>query len=299
MNQQLFDLAHQELQGDAARLLQERLLHSDALHSEFATIRTQVEQLRQLAQEPIDLPPGLAAAALEFTAADLVAHREYTTEQGFIGLQPVVYANNRPRLADWSMTRQHINAAVLCTVVLLCSFMGLAAVQKARIQAEIANCQNHLRDVHTALVGYSDQNQGHFPKTGSQSSPLAGDFLQELERMGQPVDSAARWCPSLGSKAMPVGYAYTLGYRDHTGAVQGLQRPHSASDDTPIVADLPLNDSHPHKGWNILTVGGSVRFTRVTRLGTDGDELFTNANGEHRAGLFAGDVSLGSPYDRP
>ena len=65
----------------------------------------------------------------------------------------------------------------------------------------------------------------------------------------------------------------------------------------PITADLPAQVSHG--GWNILTAGGSVRFTKTQSLGNTEDNIFANDVHQPRAGLHRHDVSLGRPFDVP
>ena len=64
----------------------------------------------------------------------------------------------------------------------------------------------------------------------------------------------------------------------------------------PISADLPPTQTAagPHgRGQNVLYAGGSVRYTTATAV--NGDDIYVNDAGLHRAGFHVRDASLGSP----
>lgn len=250
--------------------------------------------------EAIDPPEGLALAGLARTAEFAVAEGWFTPPGTFV--EPRSTAEpRRPELRNWAFTGRMGQAAVLAAMVLIAVGLGLHLIQHLRREAATVMCQNHLRGLHAALCDYSERHDGRFPKAGTIRVPSAGDFLAELSRSGVGVPDESRWCPSLGKlDPDPVGYSYALGFRDG-GELNGLWRPTTASDATPILADLPATETRPapHRGWNVLTVGGSVRATTVSTIGIEGDDIFLNAAGERRAGLHRGDNVLGSPYDRP
>jgi hypothetical protein len=191
-----------------------------------------------------------------------------------------------------------VNVAVVAAVVLLAIGLGLPAVQKARQSYQQFACQDNLRELHAGLAGYSDTHDGRFPQPGTAAVPVAGEFFTELARSGQPIAEAARACPLLTPDPVSpaVGYSYSLGFRDPQGGqLIGLRRPQTVEDITPIAADLPTGG---HAGWNVLHVGGAVRFVRNPTLPT-GDDLFLNDSGRPAAGLHRGDVCLGRPFDVP
>jgi hypothetical protein len=237
------------------------------------------------------VPEGLAISAIARTAKIVVEE-----------LEPRATPKTLIRSREPFLTRQMVNLAVVAALLFLGLGLGLHLVQQQRRQAELMACQNNLREIHAGLAGYSDLHAGQFPKAGSAAVPAAGDFLQELQRNGQLVSDRSKWCPTTGRLELPVGYAYTLGYRDN-GALTGLSKPKTADDYSLLVSDLPSvglsMTSHPHGGWNVLSVGGSVRLTTVSTIGPDGDDIFSNAAGERRAGLHRYDTCLGLPADRP
>ncbi len=243
-------------------------------------------------------PPGLALAALEFTAEHLVANGLFSARDGFNPPAPAAEPDSKYRESRWQpLLRPWVNVGVVAAVVVLTLGLGLVGIQKARSSYQQLACQDNLRELHAGLAGYSDTHDGRFPQAGTAGVPTAGEFYTELARGGQPVAAAARRCPLQPADALgtPVGYAYSLGFRDPSGQLNGLRRPETAEDSTPIVADLP---GCRHAGWNVLHVGGSVQFVRTQVLAT-GDDLFHNADGRTAAGLHRGDVCLGRPFDVP
>ena len=76
--------------------------------------------------------------------------------------------------------------------------------------------------------------------------------------------------------------------------------PVRTADWVPISADLPPSQtvSGPHgRGQNVLYANGTVRYTTATAV--NGDDIYHNDAGLHRAGLHLLDASLGRPGDYP
>jgi hypothetical protein len=276
------------------------LVESDpAVAARLRTLSTALAPLAADA-EPDAPPPGLALAAIEFTAAHLVANGLFTARDGFGPTAPVAEPDRGYRESRWQpLVRGWVNAGVLTAVVLLTLGLGLAGVQRARQSYQLAVCQDNLRELHGGLEGYSATHEGRYPQAGTARAPTAGEVFDELARTGQLVNDDARRCPAGGQEPTgTVGYAYTLGFRDPLGRLNGLRRPETAEDNTPIAADLPAAPGG-HAGWNVLYVGGSVRHLRVNTLPPGGDDLFRNDAGLAAAGLHRGDVCLGRPLDVP
>ena len=271
-----------------------------------ARVRTLSAALVPLAAdlEPDAPPPGLALDAIAHTAAFVVANGLFTARDGFGPPSPDASPAELARESRWlPLVRGWVNAAVVATVAVLTVGLGLAAIQRGRQSYQQTLCQDNLRELHAGLSGYSELNGGRYPQVGTATVPTAGRFYDELASSGQPVSEAARGCPLVSlTPAEPVGYAYSLGFRDPQGRLTGLRRPETAEDLTPIVSDLPGGG---HGGWNVLHVGGSVRFTRTGYRPASGDDrfatddLFSNDDRRTGAGLHRGDVCLGRPFDVP
>lgn len=303
MNERLIDYALNQLDPAERAEVDARLAADPALAAKLAALTSALAPLTA-DREPDAPPPGLALAAVAHTANFLVENGLFTTADGFVDpTAPTVVPSpdTRDRESRWlPISRVHANAAVAAGIAFLVVAFGVVGVQRVRREYQTAACQDNLRELHTSLAGYSDTHHGRYPQPGTETIPVAGSYLDELARSGQVVSPAARSCPITPVSA-GVGYAYSLGYRDPLGRLTGLRKPESADDHTPILADLAGDDLRPagHGGWNVLTVGGSVRLTTVRTIGVNGDDIFRNDDGVRRAGLHRYDVSLGHPFDQP
>ncbi len=254
-----------------------------SLRAHLATLNTD--------RGPDEAPAGLALATIAFVAEHIAS--DPVGEAGPL-VKPRTWANDRPNFAS------RPRADLLVAACLAFVFVGLLlpAVQKFRHRSQTIACQENLRELHTALAGYSDTHDGRFPQVGTDCVPTAGAFVAELTRAGQYPPTLKPLCPSEPT-ATEVGYAYSLGYHGRFGELIGprLPDPEANSELLPISADLPAQVSHG--GWNVLMAGGSVRFTKTPTLGNTGDDIFTNDAHQPRAGLHRHDVSLGRPFDSP
>jgi hypothetical protein len=306
MNERLIDYALNQLDPAERAEVDARLAADPALAAKLAAVMSALSPLAA-DREPDAPPPGLALAAIAYTANSLVENGLFTTADGFVdpntltATSAVPSSVTRDRESRWlPISRVHANVAVAAGIAFLVVAFGVVGVQRVRREYQTAACQDNLRELHASLAGYSDTHHGRYPQPGTDAVPVAGSYLDELARGGQAVSPAARSCPITPVSA-GVGYAYSLGYRDPLGRLTGLRKPESADDYTPILADLAGDDARPagHGGWNVLTVGGSVRLTTVSTIGVNGDDIFRNDNGVRRAGLHRYDVSLGRPFDQP
>lgn len=301
MNDLLLDYALDQLPPGERAAVEARVAADPVLAAQLARLRSALAPLAA-DRDPDDPPAELATTAIARTANFLVENGLFTTADGFIEPgEPTVRVRPPAREARWlPISRVHANAAVAAGILLVVSALGIVGVQRARHGYQTLVCQNNMRELHSALAGYSEVHGGWFPQTGSATVPVAGAFVDELDRTGQPTPATARLCP-MGAPAKGVGYAYSLGFTDPLGRLTGLRKPDSADDYTPILADLPADGTSRslHGGWNVLTVGGGVRFTTTSAVGPDQDDIFSNTAGLRRAGLHRDDVCLGSPFDRP
>jgi len=289
MDDRLIDYALDQLAPAERALVEGRIAADPAAARKLALLLSRLAPLR-VERDSLEVPAGLALAAIGTVAEHLANHPNgeaapLATPRTWINDRPVF--SSRPR------------ADIIVAACLAFVFVGLLlpGVQKYRSRAQTAACQENLHELHTALAGYSDTHGGHFPQAGTPGVPTAGSFVAELTRSGQyPADGKA-FCPSEEAPGTAVGYAYSLGYQGRFGELVGprLPDPEANTDSVPICADL--SGAATHSGWNVLTAGGSVRFTKSPKLGDD--DIFANDAGLPRAGLHRNDVSLGRPSDRP
>lgn len=253
-------------------------------------------------------PPGLAVRTVGRVAEVLVADNRFDSAAGRFRDPPVAVpsaavrrpvSDDGPVFLAWARADVLVVAALLLLTVLL----GGPLVQKVRRQADVAACRDQLRSLSEALHGYAGTHGGRLPQIGTADLPVAGGFVAELVRSGHATPGRPVGCGRPEGDPEP-GYAYTLGHVNAGGWLTGV-RLTEVSDFTPVAADLPrYSDTSTvatgrHGGWNILCAGGGVRFTTSVHIGQDGDDIFRNAEGLHRAGRFAADTSLGRPFDRP
>ena len=307
--------------------LEARLRVDEQLQSEWDQLEGLLNQLKA-EHDTIEPPMGLAMATLSKIAGQIaqiqttipVKDSPDTLTPGSTfskDLQVQVRTQeeepslpNRPPLAKsrdgayFPNIWRRADLIVAASVGFLAFGLLITGVSKLRHENSIRVCQNNLREVHQALVGYSDLRGGQFPQVGTLNVPHAGDFDKELIRVGQSPPGTVYACPTTLNHQVSgfdkPSYAYTLGYRDAGGEVRGLTRS-TPGDTTPIVADLaPAWNRGGHVGGqNVLFASGSVRFSSSPNVGYDGDNIYCNAEGVTRAGLNWTDTSLGHDDDRP
>jgi prepilin-type processing-associated H-X9-DG protein len=201
--------------------------------------------------------------------------------------------------------RGNVIAVAGLTLALLA--LAVPALVQVRAQAHQLACQDTMRQFYAAAAGYSDTNDGQFPRVpDGQPAAVAGETLKRAGYLPADVRFA---CPSAPpDAAAPVAlatYAYTLGFRDEAGRLHPLDRG-PGNDLLPILADAPARTDaattvpiNHRRGQNVLFADGHVRFYTVSTAGPDGDDIFCNQAGYVAAGLFKNDVALGRPEERP
>jgi hypothetical protein len=221
-------------------------------------------------------PPDLLARTLAAVAASA---------------QPPVWAarpapDRDPVYAAWLRA----DVAVAACLGLVSTLLVTAGIAKVRADSRTVACQERMRELHTALVGYGETHAGRLPAPGGDG------FAAGLARAGQlPVGLPAE-CPADPDGAA-VPFHYTLGYLRPDGVLVGPRR--DDPDGVPLLADPPA-DRSPHRGGqNVLFAGGRVRFTTVPTAGLNGDHIYRNDAGVVRAGLRPADAVLGGPADCP
>jgi prepilin-type processing-associated H-X9-DG protein len=198
-------------------------------------------------------------------------------------------------------------------------------------------CKNNLRALHAALMSYSDRHNGAFPNIADrryEPHNVAGMVVPILHDDGVLSDPISVTCPANGQRLWsPIAlqdlldmedeefarrapallgcYAYSLGYYDEKGNVQGIdaQRCPCSSARLPIMADKPPADvgeggmgnspNHGGSGQNVLYVDGHCDFQSKRTVGvTDSDDIYLNADHQVAPGMGPGDAVLGSSATR-
>jgi hypothetical protein len=226
-------------------------------------------------------------------------------------------------------------ADVLVAACLLIALLGLGVSWVAHVRQgvyQIDRCQNNLRVLHQAVMGYADRHNGDLPWVEDRPPrDVAGIFIPLLHDAGVlgPAESVicpAEWAARSGARpladleALPPdefrrsidrlagAYAYSLGYRDPDGRLFGLRRDPAApdSDLLPVLADRPpvenvafANSPSHRNGQNVLYLGGHVRFCTARNVGVDGDDIYLNQRNQVAAGLHRQDTVLGASADHP
>lgn len=258
----------------------------DDLHTDAAAGRLDPREhaaYHRLAADaaPPEPPSWLAAAAVARAFAALPTPPRFNPRRAADLVFP-----------DWL---RRADTLVAAGIGFLAVGLVVAGVGKLRAERDALACQDRLRQMHYALVGYGDTHDGRFPQVGTPTVPVAGAFAVELARAGQlPVDLSAA-CPTAEGPA--AAYAYTLGYRTPTGRLFGV-RQDDATDWMPVAGDQPAAPRHP-RGRSVLSVNGAVRFASVATVGVNGDDIYCNDAGLVRAGLHKDDTALGGPTDYP
>jgi hypothetical protein len=250
----------------------------------------------EVAKGSIELPQGLVAATIAKTASYVLEHGLPPAVPTYVTVPATI---SRTWLSDphWqaeaapTSTWRPMELLVAGFVLMIAVGFGFAGVQKIRHDRQVTACQNQMRQLHTALTTYSSTEGGRLPQVGTAAVPTAGSFSQELQRKGHLASDQAAYCPD-SSPFLP--FAYTLGYRTSFGSLRGISA--NSADWTPILADLPqtaLQQVSHSTGQNVLFWNGSVRFSTITKVGAEGDDIYLNDAELPRAGLHPFDTSLG------
>lgn len=298
----------------------ERYLADDpsAVH-DLAVLRQALAPL-EATREEIDPPAGLWLRTLNRVAEHVVATEGYVSKPNSGRTDEMMRraaalsrpASSRPRIrpasniADYSASspgRRNMLAAIGLTAAVLA--LAIPAVMHLRQLSDRTACQNSMGQFYVAAADYSDTNNGKFPRV--EDGNTASTAAQTLKVAGYlPMDKRIV-CPATNSTSGQSGftdYAYSLGFRDPSGELKGLDRRPEFST-LPILADAPLRNgsqtqpcNHRH-GQNVLFAGGNVQFCTTPTVGVNGDNIFCNVKGQVGAGLFPTDSALGRPEERP
>ena len=299
----------------------ERILASDpsAIH-DLATLRAAFAPL-ETAREDFEPPPDLWARTLARVAEHVVATEgpvtradDARTEERIcaaaavaapIPIAPTVTPASSASEAGPPPARRR---NVIGTLGLSLAVVALVfpAVVHFRQASQRAACQDSMWQFYQAAADYSDNHDGRFPQVADGKE--AASVADALKVQGYLPPDVRFTCPAgrpeESAPTVLANYAYSLGFRDETGELRGLER-RPGYDLMPILADAPVRQAgqvlpanHRH-GQNVLFGDGNVRFCTSPTVGVGGDDIFTNVRGEVGAGLHRLDCVLGRPEERP
>lgn len=295
------------IDGDERERLEQALRDDPELREDFQRLQ---HSLRVLDPDRSHLPPppGLC----QRTCQMIWAHQE-------------VISVPAARSSRWGLSDLLVAAGVMAAATLL----FFPAVHHSRQMAQRAACQNNLRVLGAALIGYSDGHKGYFPVVPVEGRlAAAGIYAPKLLEAGFLDDPRYVFCPAspratelrriptiaeLESAAeeqlaglhqqMGGSYGYSLGHL-HNGEYRGTRnqnRTHFAlMSDAPCMDDPRSNSpNHGPCGHNVLFEDGRVQFLTTCRLLECDDELFVNADGKVAAGLHEDDSVIAPSPVRP
>lgn len=290
------------LEADEHREVETQLRRDPSLQRDLNRLRAILKPL-EADREPLEPPPGLAART-----CTLVEERTRATI-------PTTAWSHR---SGWQLQDFMVAAGIVIAATLL----FFPAVNQSRFQAQIASCQNNLRQIGAGLTNYSQLHAGFFPYV-SPSGPLSspGVFATTLRDGGFVTDRQPFLCPSSPAacesecriptadevrqaseqqrdylhRQMGGSYSSTYGYVED-GRYKGtrnLGRSHFA-----LVADSPCqsygdrqSSNHGGRGQNVLFEDGHVVFKPECRFseGSRADDIFRNDEGQVAAGTHVND----------
>ena len=156
-----------------------------------ARLRQAARSLRPLRMDDDDIEPpeGLACGTCCFVekAKRLVALGRYERA----GTPP-----------NWTVVDMTIAAGIFLAACLL----FFPAINNSRYHAQIAGCQNNLRHIGRALIEYSENAKGLFPRVPATGNlAVAGMYAPTLREQGFVLDDHVFLCPasSRGKQTRP------------------------------------------------------------------------------------------------
>jgi hypothetical protein len=308
------------LDEDETAQLEARLQSDPALQ---ARLQLAAQSLRPLMEDVDEIEPP----------SDLVAKTCcFVSESGAVPVAAArrmagTYTDRFNAHGAWRLVDVVVAASVLLGACLMC----FPAINNARYHAQMAGCQNNLRQIGQALIHYSHLGQGYFPVVPSKGNfAVAGMYAPTLIDHGLVVDDYLFLCPAtpneeIGSvfripslneiqrargqtlavmqRVMGGQFGYTLGYRDAANKLRGIAN--RGRDHFPLMSDapgdwatscsLPRRKRHRH----VLFESGRVCRLPIQSVCWQGDDLFVNDRGEVSAGMHAGDAVIGSSATTP
>jgi len=312
---------HEEI---AQRLRRDPRLREELEHLEVLVARLKAMRLDRAA------PPDLAQRVCDHVEAHdrqyglrQCGSRQYGSRQcGSASAERRTWA--APQTRRWTVT----DALVAAGVLVVGAALLLPVIANSRYLAQLAACQNNLRQLGTALHEYSELHEGRFPQVPAQGKlAVAGMYApilkehelipesrvvlcpgsslaQDLAERGDPfevyscgeLESANGMRFELLRNSLGGSYAYTIGFVSDGVYYSTRNRGRSHF---PILADAPAaiaaamqSPNHGGRGQNVLFEDMHVRFVRGCTADDCDDHIFLNRNGVVEAGLDVDDAVL-------
>ena len=291
------------------------LAQNPAFRDELVRLESSIGRVGLLERPPHISPrPGLAertCSAIALQTRPAVSLRRHESHY-------------EPRRYTWA------DMAVTAAVVLMAAALFFPAVSHSRFQADIAMCQNRLRQLGMAMHEYSSrQPDRSFPRIEAEGKRgVAGAYAPTLVSNRLVNDPQTFVCPSRPGEPVPVlptmealdlaegaelvalqrtiggHYGYNMGYKTADGV---LVPPRDARrSQYVLLADAPSDRqpgrrtaNHDGRGQNVLYEDGRVRFIINIPCAELPDDPFHNREGRVAAGLDRDDAVLGASADRP
>ena len=288
-----------------------RLEREEPYQRAWATLRRQLKELDAV-QTKFAHPPGLAERTCRFIFArskpsPLPAQRRRE-------ISPLAAP------ASWASRFNWLDMTVSLAVFVVAGLLILPAIQTSRFSSRLATCRDNMRELGTALAGYSQANQGYLPSVPTQGNlAAAGIYAPTLLQGGFLTDARRVVCPDSplaeqGNFRMPTlaelqaadaqqaavlrqqmggSYGYCIGYMDNgvLHATKNLGRSNFA-----IMADAPREErpdrqsaDHGGRGQNVLFEDGHVDFLTSSQPSGWSDDIFANDRNQVAAGVHRDD----------
>lgn len=310
MHEQLLGYLMSALEPDEVADVESRLQSDPELARTYEVLKRSLEPLGG-DRQTFDPPPQLAARTCTWVA-----------ERSSVRLVPETVGGPK----RWSFNDMFVTAGTMAAAALL----FFPAINFSRDQAQIAGCQNQLRQIGMAMMNYSERfppflpvipEQGPLAASGGFAPPLVDTQLindhttflcpgdPKVHDAGFRVPSASEIFSQQGEALKQTQSEMGGSYGVTCGHLEGnkYEPTHDLGNHCfALVADLP-NPEHPErqtlnhggKGQNILFGDFHVSMLNKCKcaIDTKGDDIFLNDNGIVGPGLDAEDSVIGNgPY---
>jgi hypothetical protein len=304
--------------------VERELAHDAGLRGDLLRLQDCIGRIG-LSDEPehFEAPLGLAARTCEWVAVEADAALVRRSSFSLVAAPVEMIETRRFTWVD----------LLTAAAVLVAGFaLFFPALSHSRFQAQIATCQNRMRQGGFALQQYAElDEQRRFPRiaprgnrnrAGVYAPTLVNDQLvldprtfvcptgyygMNLERLQIPsweqLDAATGEELARLHAAMGGDFGYNMGYTQDGELITPRDQRRA---NYPLLADRPSDDRpgrttayHAGRGQNILCEDGSIRWCPTVPTPELIDDPFHNRAGKVAAGLDPQDAVIGASSDSP